>query len=568
MIDLPKFNEKEIPSKIKKKLIEKIRKFRKLKDLRMNLINLLQKETLNEYEISKIENIINEIRGLYPIREEIFENLKTFENFYHKNIMWFEYKINAEKHDFPKHLAKKLKKVMKTEKTVRIGKTKWKEIHKGRDLERQEEQEYSTLELINDLIDDLQKQPELLAKIFPERLQKYTRRDLSRIWGYSKEHIQNIVYKISSGVSPHYEFKAEKLSLLKEKIVDKLGVKAVNAIKIIEIYEETNMPTLEFIEQVRKELGRVTASIMVTFGELSTIFGLAKGFISDVLTRYDQDYRLDQEILNNLKQNIKVDKLSFKNILNFIKKFERLNPDIPLYSRQQFTITNVNAFQDISSNIEAAYWFGFLSADGWLSKTSHEIEFRQAVKDEESVQKFADFVGFNRSRISPSRQIKKVNGEIKIYESKVIRFSAKPMADRLKDLGLFGSKSSRKNVPDFVKKAIKLAKDEAREKNFHWSETKHGKIAHAWLLGFYDGDGTHGGGYHAIVLAASKDLLEEIKDLFNSPNHVLTQIEPGEEVLIFGELFISIGYYRLSLGPKVFRGMLNSYRESMQRKRP
>lgn len=46
-----------------------------------------------------------------PLQEKIFENLKGFKNFYNRNIQWFQYKNNAEKKDFPRHIAYKLKKI-------------------------------------------------------------------------------------------------------------------------------------------------------------------------------------------------------------------------------------------------------------------------------------------------------------------------------------------------------------------------------------------------------------------------------------------------------------------------
>ncbi|KKK77543.1 hypothetical protein LCGC14_2852510, partial [marine sediment metagenome] len=135
--------------------------------------------------------------------------------------------------------------------------------------------------------------------------------------------------------------------------------------------------------------------------------------------------------------------------------------------------------------------------------------------------------------------------ELEIYTTNTIGFSCKPMYQTLRELGLFGSE--RKNVPSIIKEAIELAKNEVQDKDMHWSETSYGKIAHAWLLGFYDGDGTHQGGYSAAVGSSSKKLLQEIKDLFGSPNPVLTTTEPATEVMVFDKLTISTGYYGLTL---------------------
>ena len=60
----------------------------------------------------------------------------------------------------------------------------------------------------------------------------------------------------------------------------------------------------------------------------------------------------------------------------------------------------------------------------------------------------------------------------------------------------------------------------------------------------------------------------EIKRLFESPNEVLTAVESGTEVMVFGKLTIAKGQYTLTVGPYAFKAMLASYKDSMSRKRP
>ncbi len=186
------------------------------------------------------------------------------------------------------------------------------------------------------------------------------------------------------------------------------------------------------------------------------------------------------------------------------------------------------------------------------------------------MQKFADFVGFDRDRIKPNVPSfrKDENGRIHTYYSAQVLFISRIMNERLQELGFFSSKDERKAVPDFVKQAIDFAKEDASREGIHWSETEYGKIAHSWLLGFFDGDGHHAGGYSAKVTASNRELLLEIKRLFESPNKVNVQIEPGTKVMIFDKLTTVMGSWTLYLGPEVFKRMLASYKESMKRKRP
>jgi hypothetical protein len=220
---------------------------------------------------------------------------------------------------------------------------------------------------------------------------------------------------------------------------------------------------------------------------------------------------------------------------------------------------------------EPSYWFGFLWADGYVSlrKGHYDIYFSQTIDDKKSVEAFADFVGYDMSRTEPRiRYRKDASGIIHKYDVIEVNFRSKIMNNRLQELGFSTTKGGRNKVPNFVKEAISLAKDEAIGREIHWSQTKYGKVAHAWLMGFFNGDGSRHSGYAAIVFASSKRLLIEIKDLFEINNNVNTIREPGDEYIVFGKPTITKGYYSLTLGPEVFRRILDSHSDCMQRKRP
>lgn len=259
---------------------------------------------------------------------------------------------------------------------------------------------------------------------------------------------------------------------------------------------------------------------------------------------------------------------SFRNVLNIIEKYILFNPDLKDYSKQQYTITNPHFFSNILENFASAYWFGFFCADGWVTKERYQIGMELSIKDEDHLKKFADFIGFEQSRLYHRTRFLNYRGEIRSYKLVSINFVCRPMSKILNGLGVFGSKDEIKGVPLIIKKAIELAKKEAQNINKHWSDTFYGKIAHAWLLGFYDGDGHYFQGYTVEVGSASKDLLQEIKELFEIPHQVGTKIEPGDIDICFNSYLISKGYYRLTLSPTVFNRMLNSYQFSLNRKRP
>jgi len=441
---------------------------------------------------------------------------------------------------------------------------------------KKEPKSYSTIKFINDLLNELQQQPETIAKYFPERMQKYSDRRLSLFLDSFKQFIAQIRGRINRGEYPNYRFKSGQLSEFREIFINKLGIRALGLIKLISMYERIDMTTLEFIDQLKKELGRVSGDIKVSYKELDALFEKSEGFISGIIkslegssTKYKPDYKFNLEDLSTFEGKIALESYSLRNLLLLLKEYEKMNPDLLVYPHEQTTISNVNAFKNIF-DVEASYWQGFLWADGHVSlRGDYMIQFSQTLDDRQSVEKFADFVGFDGSRIYYGPSFRKdAKGRLIRYDKAEVTFRSRIMNKRLQELGFFETKEGRKEVPNFVKLAIKLAKEEANEKSIHWSQTKNGKIAHAWLLGFFDGDGSHHSGYTAIVFASNEKMLLEIKELFESPNDVNTIRSPGEECIIFGEPTVVKGYYSLTLGSDVFKRILASYEFSMRRKRP
>ncbi|MBY9010436.1 MAG: hypothetical protein KGD74_11275, partial [Candidatus Lokiarchaeota archaeon] len=436
-------------------------------------------------------------------------------------------------------------------------------------------QSYSTLEFIKDLMDELQRQPEVLAKIIPSRLYHFTQSDLSQFWKGKKAFLTSALYR-KRHLNPNFEFSEINMNFLKTKSKERFEAKSLGLLEIIRQYNERELDVFEFADKFKNELGRISSQIKVTNNELSAYFGMYDGYISEVISKiensddanFDPTFKFSREVLRSLVGNLEVDKYSFRNILEIVKKYNSLNPDLKDYSKQQYTITNPHFFSDVIKNNDASYWFGFFSADGWVSQEEHRIGIELNRKDVKELKKFADLIGFDESRISPRTKFVNYRGEIRVYDSDFIAFVCRPMAQALKKEGIYGSKYERKSVPNFVEQAVDLAKEEAERVGIHWSETEYGRVAHAWLLGFYDGDGSYRGGYSAVIYSSSQDLLHNIKDLFEIENDVNTKVNPGDLEICFNTWQVSKGFWSLTLGPDVFRRILKSYTGSMQRKRP
>ncbi len=374
------------------------------------------------------------------------------------------------------------------------------------------------------------------------------------------------------------EFQESDIDALREKSIDRFGVKSLGLTEIIRQYTSEEIRFYKFIENFKNELGRVSGELKVTNTELQLLFGKKNPYMSMISTtlgnpdspRYNPDFTFSKEVLSSFSENLEALKYSFRNVLSIIKGYITLNPDMKENSRDRYTIKNPNFFSDVLHNPDASYWLGFLSADGYLIKSLYGIGTELQTRDEVHIKKFAELVGYDESRILHRVRLRTHGSEIKIQRSITVGFSCQPMYDTLISLGLFGSKSERKAVPPIIKEAIRLAKIDAKKVNTHWSETSYGKLAHAWLLGFYDGDGSKDkrSKYTALIYAASEDLLNDIKETFEIKNDVHPKVKKGEEVLTFGDWKISSGFYYLYLSPTVYKRMLQSYADILARKRP
>jgi len=278
--------------------------------------------------------------------------------------------------------------------------------------------------------------------------------------------------------------------------------------------------------------------------------------------QYSPDYKLSLAQLNYIKKVIyqKIDRNPAQ-IIDLINDYIEQNPNLREYSSQQFNITNPHIFDEINS-VNKAYWLGFLCADGSLSidsRNKYEITLELSSKDRFELIKFAKFVGFNPLKIRDRyRILKNKEGRISHFKMSSVRFLCKPMGQALLKNGKFGSKSEdfSKRVPLIIKNFIRSAKTE----NNNLSYTLKGRIGLAWLLGYFDGDGTvykdrKGKKFSGEIISCSKELLKDIKRTYEIEYPVGFKDEKQDT-------------YRLSLGTNLYKTAINIYPDSMQRKRP
>jgi len=195
-----------------------------------------------------------------------------------------------------------------------------------------------------------------------------------------------------------------------------------------------------------------------------------------------------------------------------------------------------NYFEKIDT-LERAYWLGFIFADGHISKNLDRFRFKLSIRNKEHLENFCRTIkiGFENIKTEISIKTNKKYSVLSIYNQKFIR-----------DL-LF-----HKVVP-------------SKTKIIELPELNNQKLYLAFLLGYYDGDGTKG---TSRIKSASKKFLVQIQSLFEIKYQIKT-IEKNKIIRNFdGSIRVIKGKcYALFLGSKLFNEMIDNYEYSLKRKR-
>jgi hypothetical protein len=184
---------------------------------------------------------------------------------------------------------------------------------------------------------------------------------------------------------------------------------------------------------------------------------------------------------------------------------------------------DLDFFKSIDTK-EKAYWLGFIFADGCITldkrkKDSKRFKLEINKKDEILLDNFASAIGFNLKYKSYREESNTVR----------IRLGNKRFISNLIDNGISFRKSN----------IIKFPKLDNR------------KLYLAFLLGYFDGDGTEG---TSKITSGSKKFLKQIKSHFNIKSTIHQKFGYGKA-------------YDLYLGAKLFNEMLYNYDKSLSRKR-
>lgn len=293
-----------------------------------------------------------------------------------------------------------------------------------------------------------------------------------------------------------------------------------------------------FFRLIKNEIQNILG-IKVNYRELSTKYLKMKNkwYVNDRILdslRFT-DYVLPTASLNQFKRNL-VEIFKEKSVYfeYIIVLYKSMNP-------QRYTkyIINSEYFKDIDT-LEKAYWLGFLLAECHIRATN-SFSLGLSVTDGILIKDFCKAIGFDYRRIGYSRKILKSG---KIGREFRVDFSDKDFVENLIDKGI-----PKKMKSDVIRFPYWMFSDK--------------RLVMAMLLGYFDGDGTHGYKYpnslkkekqHNLfprIRSNSRQLLEDIKSYFD----IKYDINPESEM------------FSLTFEKELFNELIDNYKNSLERKR-
>lgn len=283
-------------------------------------------------------------------------------------------------------------------------------------------------------------------------------------------------------------------------------------------------PIPEFFRDLKRETSRILR-YKISYRILSKIFLMKKSkwYVNDLILRSkgDPDYILLTRMLNSYEKSLKSELgNNFKKLEIFFHKY-KANLNNPKKESHPFLYNNY--FEKINTK-EKAYWFGWLLAEGNLTRFRLRIETNP--KDGILIKRFVKDLRLNPSKVFFQRKYSIQTG--KYYMSFHIEVSNRKLSTYLKDHGFIeGRKSEKIRFPNFSNK----------------------ELAIACLLGFFDGDGSHSQGTPSLK-SRSRDFLDDVHKKFHLPSY----FNPSAD----GEM---------TIGGEFFNQLLDNYKRSLPRKR-
>ncbi|MFX1530212.1 MAG: LAGLIDADG family homing endonuclease [Promethearchaeota archaeon] len=554
-------SESEISKKIKEELIDIIRKYQIFREIYLKLIKLLEKRNLTNEENEIIEKLLKKLSHVNQIQANIFTNLRVFRSLYNQYHIRDMNRILKERGKFVNYLTIKLNNLKRGNKAQQAVKKNWKDVLKENlynimTLSLKEKSQI--IEIIQqNMIDDsnreklvsiLKKLPtEDLFSLLGRNFEKHTQNYVKWGWDYDigvKKLMLSKYFKISRSEIEHYN----------RWFTDKIQ----NYIKNIE-------NKIKFLFEPFK-----------SFSKMDMLFGLGKSYILNVRMEKNSKKKISINNLERMRLSIK------KNIQSWILKYPHLS-DL-LSDAQKYILVIIDEYEKILSpkpsaryqmyihhpdfrrdyfrvidSKEKAYWLGFLFADGWIAlenKASgyyYRMGIGLSTKDKKVLIKFCIAVGLNADYIKD--RLTGSDFSNKKYQISTIRWGDQEFAQDLIKHGIEYTHSEEKgrrtkipNLPNLRSRELMLA----------------------FLLGFFDGDGTLGhdkitNRIYPSLTSSNKKFLRQIKDYFGIKNIISSRVI--KEYNLRKDKMVKTNASALNIEVKLYEEMIKNYRNSIERKR-
>ncbi len=214
----------------------------------------------------------------------------------------------------------------------------------------------STLKFIEKIRQEVQRYSKELIKLFPNRINRFSEKDLSKFWGKSVEFIQKQRYYKKK--DSNYQISENALEELKNAVINKFDQsKTKKIIDIIHCYHNKEIDFYQFFLFLKQIIQKIVI-IKLTDLELSIIFGYNSNTLNKVKNRiidvknkkYNPEYKFSLERLEILRNNIKnILKKKSRKANELINNYINSNKDIKDYVYQQYTIKYPKYFHNMKT---------------------------------------------------------------------------------------------------------------------------------------------------------------------------------------------------------------------------
>ncbi|MHA2391844.1 MAG: hypothetical protein ACXAEX_07730 [Promethearchaeota archaeon] len=228
---------------------------------------------------------------------------------------------------------------------------------------------YTVKNFMDEIMEELNNYPEEMYCLNPGRVKRghsgCTLKHISKIWGHYDGYVsEKLIYHENN---PDFVLPNKNLKELETNLNKQFGNKTKHCHKLIESHSGGHISFNTLIRNLQIEIGKISKSLTTTLEDLALVFGYGYGMMSYM---HQQDkFILTKERINLIKSNITLLLGSNSNkVIRICEKYEKMNPFLPDYANQKYTIANPNFFHNIYENNGVMYWLGWLCSDGWVSQ--------------------------------------------------------------------------------------------------------------------------------------------------------------------------------------------------------